>query len=91
MCGTEEETMNHLFNTCDWADSIWKWAKTILQRTDRVRNSIQETIENWSGNFSNTQLVNTIWKLTPGFIAWTIWKERNRRVFLNEIRGINDI
>lgn len=88
MGGMEEETMNHLFNTCDWADSIWNWAETILQRTDRVRNSIQETIKNWSGNSSNTQLVNTIWKLIPGFIAWTIWKERNQQVFLNEIRGM---
>jgi len=40
MCGKEEETMNHLFNTYDWADSLWKWAETILQKMDRVMNSI---------------------------------------------------
>lgn len=89
MCGIGVETMNHLLNTCEWADNLWKWVKTILKRMDRIRNSIQETTENWRGNFSNTQLVNKIWKLIPGFIAWKIWKERNRRVFLNETRGIN--
>lgn len=91
MCRTEEETMNHLLNTYDWANSIWNWAETILQRMDRVMNSIQETIENWSGNFSNTQVVNTIWKLILGFIPWTIWKQRNQRVFLNENRSINHL
>ena len=25
----------------------------------------------------------------PGFITWSIWKERNRRLFLNETRNIN--
>lgn len=63
--------------------------ETILKRRDRVRNSIQETIENWRGNFSNTKTVNSIWKLIPGFIAQTIWKERNKRVFQNETQSIN--
>lgn len=40
MCGKEEETMNHLFNTCDAAEILWKWAETIQQKTDKVRNSI---------------------------------------------------
>lgn len=81
--------MNHLFNTCDSADLLWNWAEAILQKTDRLKNSIQETIENWRSNFSNNQLVNTIWKIILGFIAWSIWKERNRRVFLNETRNLN--
>lgn len=81
--------MNHLLNTFEWEDSLWNCMETILKRKDRVRNSIQETIQNWRGNFSNTQLVNTIWKLILGFIAWKILKEINRQVFLNETRGIN--
>jgi len=89
MCESEEETMNHLLNTCEWVENIWNWVESTLKRTDRIRNSIQETIENWRGNFSITQSVNTIWKLIPGFIAWKIWKETNKLVFLNETRDLN--
>ena len=89
MCEKEEETMNHLFNTCELANLLWNWAETILQQMYRTRDLIQETIENWRGNFSNNQLVNIIWKTMPRFITWSIWKERNRRVFLNKIGNIN--
>ena len=85
----EEETMNHLFNTCESANLMWNWVENTLQQMDRTRDSIHETIENWRGNFSSNQRVNIIWKIMPGFITWTIWKERNRRVFLNETRDIN--
>eukprot|EP00253_Pinus_taeda_P013812 PITA_13812 len=89
MSNKEEETMNHLFNTCESANIMWNWAENTLQQTDRTRVSIHGTIENWRGNFSSNQRVNIIWKIMPGFITWTIWKERNIRVFLNETRDIN--
>jgi len=47
MCEKEEETMNHLFNTCEVENLLWNWAETILKQMDRTRDSIQETIENW--------------------------------------------
>eukprot|EP00253_Pinus_taeda_P006873 PITA_06873 len=88
MCLKEAETMNHLFNSCDWASQLWHWMEEILEASDRNRDSIQETIINWRRNFSRIRRVDSIWKCTPGFIAWTIWKERNRRIFTEEVRNI---
>lgn len=34
-------------------------------------------------------MVKTIWKLIPRFISWSIWKERNQRVLINETRNLN--
>eukprot|EP00253_Pinus_taeda_P029243 PITA_29243 len=34
MCLKEEETMNHLFNSCDWASQIWLWMEEILEASD---------------------------------------------------------
>jgi len=80
--------MNHIFNSCDWASQLWHWMEEILEASDRNRDSIQETIINWRRNFSRIRRVDSIWKCTPGFIAWTIWKERNRRIFTEEVRNI---
>lgn len=88
MCQQEEETMNHLFNSCDWASQLWLWLEAILEDTDRNRESIQESIINWRKNFSQMGSVNSIWKCSPGFVTWTIWKERNRRIFTQETRSI---
>jgi len=80
--------MNHLFNTCEWADHLWSWMETIMQQTNRDRDSIQNTIMNWQSEYSNNLRINSIWKVLPGFITWTIWKETNRIIFQNEHRNI---
>ena len=91
LCENEEESMNHLLNICKWTESLWNWLETIFKRTDRDRNSLQESIVNWRSNFSKTQIVNTLWKLIPGFLVWMVWKEQNRRVFQNEAKTIEFI
>eukprot|EP00253_Pinus_taeda_P010390 PITA_10390 len=88
MCLGEEETINHLFNSCEWANHLWNWLEGILRKSDRDRESIRNTILNWQNNFSKNQRVNNIWKAMPGFLLCTIWKERNRRVFQDEHRNI---
>eukprot|EP00253_Pinus_taeda_P028075 PITA_28075 len=88
MCLQEEETMNHLFNSCEWASQLWLWMEAIMEDTDRNRDSIQDSITNWKRKFSRINRVDSIWKCAPGFITWTIWKERNRRIFTEENRNI---
>eukprot|EP00253_Pinus_taeda_P012787 PITA_12787 len=88
MCLQEEETMNHIFNSCEWASQLWLWMEAILEDTDQNRDSIQDSITNWRKNFSRVNRVDSIWKCTLGFITWTIWKERNRRIFTEENRNI---
>eukprot|EP00253_Pinus_taeda_P023451 PITA_23451 len=89
MCQQEEESMNHLLNSCEWASQLWLWMEAILEDTDRNRDSIQETITNWRKHFSRMNSVSSIWNCIPGFVTWTIWKERNRRVFTHETRSID--
>eukprot|EP00253_Pinus_taeda_P026308 PITA_26308 len=38
MCRNEEETINHLFSSCLWANSIWKWLENIMQQYHKNRN-----------------------------------------------------
>eukprot|EP00253_Pinus_taeda_P014528 PITA_14528 len=72
MCLAEEETINHLFNSCEWANQLWNWMEEILSDSNRDRGSIHNTILNWQNNFSNDQRLNSIWKTMPGFLLWTL-------------------
>eukprot|EP00253_Pinus_taeda_P006750 PITA_06750 len=89
MCLEEPESMNHLSNTCEWASQLWHWMEGVLSSSDRQLDSIHSTILNWRTDFSGTHRVNSIWKSIPGFLLWSIWKERNRRIFQDEFRNIN--
>ena len=89
MCFVEEESLNHLFNTCEWANQLWGWMEGILSSSDRNKVSIHSTILNWKKDFSNIQRFNSIWKSVPRFLLWAIWKERNRRIFQDEHRNID--
>jgi hypothetical protein len=52
-----------------------------MRKTNRVRDNIIKTIENWGATTYTNPILNMIWKLIPGFIVWQIWKERNRCIF----------
>eukprot|EP00253_Pinus_taeda_P012272 PITA_12272 len=89
MCSVEEESLNHLCNTCEWASQLWCWMEWIPSCSDRKRDSIHNTILDWRKDFSGIQRVNSIWKSVPGFLLWSIWKERNRRIFQDEHKNMD--
>jgi ribonuclease HI len=81
LCGEAEETMNHLLNSCPYTAQIWDQAAIIMRTSDRLRDSILETIMEWRDKAFHSPYLNHIWQLLPGFVLWQVWKERNRRIF----------
>eukprot|EP00253_Pinus_taeda_P022878 PITA_22878 len=63
LCRAVEESINHLFNTCEWAEYLWKWIETTMQQSNRDKDSIQNTILHWPSDYSNNLRINSIWKL----------------------------
>eukprot|EP00253_Pinus_taeda_P002977 PITA_02977 len=59
-----------------------------MQQNNRDKDSIQNTILHWPSDYSNNLKINNIWKVLPGFLTWTIWKERNKRIFQNDQRNL---
>jgi exonuclease III len=83
LCGEAAETMNHLLTSCPYTAQIWDQMALIMRTSDYVRDNIADTIADWRDHPFHSPLLNRIWQLTPGFILWQVWKERNRRLFRN--------
>ena len=68
MCKREEESIEHLFNTCLF-DSMANNARN-FQQTDRDKKSINETIRKWRKGGYKSEVLNRAWKLSIGFLLW---------------------
>ena len=84
LCEAQKETMEHLLNNCIFTSRLWDSFATIFQQTNRDKGSIINTLNNSRRNFSNYEILGSAWALTPSFIIWNVWKERNNRIFKNE-------
>jgi hypothetical protein len=81
LCQQQEETMEHLLNSCHYNQWIWDRGSQTMRRSNRNRNSIRDTLENWDSISFHNPILECIWQLLPGFTLWQIWKERNKRIF----------
>eukprot|EP00253_Pinus_taeda_P017157 PITA_17157 len=84
LCEAEEETMEHLLSNCIFTSRLWDSFATIFQQSDRDKGIIINTLNNWRRNLSDYEVLGSAWALTPSFIIWNVWKERNNRIFKNE-------
>jgi hypothetical protein len=84
LCSLQEESKEHLFNSCTYSQQIWDYGAQIMRKSNRNRSSINGIIENWDNISFKNPILNYIWNLLPGFTLWKIWKERNRRIFRSQ-------
>ena len=84
LCEAQEETMEHLRNSCIFTSWLWDTFATIFQKIDRDKESIANSLSRWRRNFLDNEVLNIAWALMPSFIIWNISIERNKRIFKNE-------
>lgn len=79
LCVEEEETVKHLFLECKYTGEIWQHvtAKTKLSTTPK---SMDELWNQWRNQIS-IHISKVFWDCLVIAINWTVWKERNRRIF----------
>jgi len=83
LCEAQEETIEHLLNNYPFTSRLWDSFAVIFQQSDRDMGCLFNTLTKWRKNFSNNQFHGSAWVLTPSFIIWNVWKERNNRIFNN--------
>eukprot|EP00253_Pinus_taeda_P011233 PITA_11233 len=86
-CTAQEETITHLMETCPLAAQIWN-------RVDHCNNGIRDRqgdiaiiLRTWPKQPYQSPILNSLWNLIPCFLYWSLWKERNNRVFNNRSRS----
>lgn len=82
--GAQEETIEHLLNSFIFTSRLWDFFANIFNQSDRDKDSITNTLNNWRNYGSDNEALNTTWALFPSFIIWNVWKERNKRIFKEE-------
>jgi len=81
LCCLHSEDLPHLLDNCTIASELWDQGAMLFRQTDRQRGNPQETLRNWRQAPFTNQILNRLWTLFPGFVMWTVWKERNARIF----------
>eukprot|EP00253_Pinus_taeda_P005630 PITA_05630 len=84
LCGEQEETMEHLLNSCIFTSKLWDFFANIFNQSNRDKESITNTLHGWRNYGSNNEILYSAWALLPSFILWNVWKERNKRIFKEE-------
>ena len=84
LCKREQEFVDHLFYKCRFSICLWGLVKDWLQLVSIDTSSwhLLDNIEEWWVGLSDTSTPNrkAMASLTM-LVAWTIWNERNARVF----------
>ncbi|WMV32996.1 hypothetical protein MTR67_026381 [Solanum verrucosum] len=85
-CGETAETVNHLFIQCKVTGQLWSLFLRLKNISWVMPGRIAEALYSWEE--AGLQAKNRgNWRIIPATIWWTVWKERNLRVF--EIRESN--
>eukprot|EP00253_Pinus_taeda_P035953 PITA_35953 len=90
-CKHNEETLQHLLDACPLANQLWEKVSFRCQRQCRKENDIINSLRQWPQRPYKSELLNRLWNILPGLILWSIWKERNKRIFKNQCSQIEDI
>jgi hypothetical protein len=78
---SDRETINHLLIHCDLAFGLWSfvfWKFGILWV---LPGCVLDLFFGWYNGLG--KLHSKVWNMVPPCLLWTLWRERNSRIFEN--------
>ena len=90
MCNSWPEDVTHLFLFCPYARVIWGWWWKIWDIDWVWPSSLVLAFEQWSFSGAN-KFFKKVWTASFQIIVWSLWKERNARIFSNKVSSTMEI
>jgi hypothetical protein len=88
MCKSDGESIDHLFIHCPVAKELWNAVFCLLGVLWVLPQHVRELVEGW--HVSNHRQFR-IWNAVPHCLMWSLWRERNSRIFEHGELNIEDL
>ncbi|XP_057249213.1 uncharacterized protein LOC130590681 [Beta vulgaris subsp. vulgaris] len=89
-CRENPEDVTHLFLLCPFAQSIWNWWCSLWNLSWVWPRSVKMAFEQWIYPSKN-KFFRKVWLASFQVILWSLWKERNARVFSNSFSSSQEV
>ena len=91
LCGSMAETCEHLLLHCPLSWMLWCWWFKIWQVHIVIPSSLSDLYFLWHPPPLKGNFFKKVWRAIFHIILWTIWKERNSRIFDNISSSIQQL
>ena len=79
LCCCEGETTSHLLLHCSFTYGLWSFVLRSVGMLSVLPSSVSDLLFGWRHWLGKHH--SKIWNLIPACLFWTIWWERNSRIF----------
>jgi hypothetical protein len=80
MCKKKGEAIDHLLLHCDTARELWSFMFSLFGVEWVMPQTVLDLLTTWGASFGHG-LAKKAWRLVPHCVLWSIWQERNARLF----------
>uniref|UniRef100_A0A2N9ECT1 Reverse transcriptase zinc-binding domain-containing protein n=1 Tax=Fagus sylvatica TaxID=28930 RepID=A0A2N9ECT1_FAGSY len=84
MCRRDGETINHLLIHCELAYGLWSFVFWKFGTLWVLSGCVLDLFFGWYNGLG--KLHSKVWNMVPPYLLWTLWRERNSRIFENTER-----
>ncbi|XP_039068836.1 uncharacterized protein LOC120215162 [Hibiscus syriacus] len=89
-CSNYQETRNHLLCQCSLVVRLWS-SVLLLNGLKNASSSWEEMVTRASSSWKGKSLLTTILKIAWTAYIYTLWEERNRRIFQGRHRSTEEL
>lgn len=90
MCLSSIETSDHLLLHCNVSKQVWNWWLGLWQINWVFPLNLRDAFNQWCWP-EKSIFFKKVWTTIFFIILWTIWKERNKRIFTETKSSIKDM